>query len=65
MSASAPSEHKTVQARILAYVQEIGWRYVSRTDAEERRGFDSDGVTPEDRVRPASLYLDGYSLNIH
>lgn len=34
-----PSEHKTVQARILAYAQEIGWRYVSRAEAETRRGF--------------------------
>ena len=34
-----PSEHKTVQSRILAYAQEIGWRYVSRAEAERRRGF--------------------------
>ena len=26
----APGEHKTVQARILAYAQEIGWRCVLR-----------------------------------
>ena len=52
-----PSEHKTVQSRILAYAQEIGWRYVSRAEAETRRGFDSDGATPEDRARPASLYF--------
>lgn len=31
-------EHKTVQARILAYAQEIGWSLVSREEAEERRG---------------------------
>ncbi len=42
----APGEHKTVQARILAYAQEIGWGYVSRADAEARRGFDPDGATP-------------------
>ncbi len=29
-----PNEHKTVQARILVYAQEIGWRCVS---ARERR----------------------------
>ncbi|KAF0192312.1 MAG: type I restriction enzyme R subunit [Gammaproteobacteria bacterium] len=52
-----PGEHKTVQARILAYAQEIGWCYVSRAEAERRRGFDLDGATPEDRVRPASLYF--------
>ncbi len=53
----SPGEHKTVQARILAYAQEIGWRYVSRRDAEARRGFDPDGATPEDRARSASLYF--------
>ena len=52
-----PTEHKTVQARILAYAQEIGWTYVSRAEAEVRRGFDPDGVTPEDRARTASLYF--------
>ena len=34
-----PSEHKTVQSRILAYAQEIGWTYVPREEAERRRGF--------------------------
>ena len=53
----APTEHKTVQARILAYAQEIGWGYVSRAEAEARRGFDPDGATPEDRARTASLYF--------
>jgi len=52
-----PGEHKTVQARILAYAQEIGWRLVSRAEAEKRRGFDPDGATPEERARPASLYF--------
>ena len=44
----APGEHKTVQARILAYAQEIGWRYVSRAEAEARRGLDPDTATPEE-----------------
>ena len=56
---SKPSEHKTVQARILAYAQEIGWRYVSRAEAEARRGFDPDAVTPEERARKASLFFGG------
>jgi type I restriction enzyme R subunit len=56
---AVPSEHKTVQARILAYSQEIGWTYVSRSEAETRRGFDPDGTTPEDRARTASLYFGG------
>jgi len=53
----APTEHKTVQARILGYAQEIGWTYVPRAEAEARRGFDPDGATPEDRARTASLYF--------
>src|SRR6266568_263543 len=52
-----PGEHKTVQARILEYAQEIGWKFVSRAEAEARRGFDPDGGTPEDRARTASLYF--------
>jgi len=53
----APGEHKTVQARILHYAQEIGWRFVPRAEAEARRGFDPDGATGEDRAQPASLYF--------
>jgi type I restriction enzyme R subunit len=52
-----PTEHKTVQARILKYAREIGWTYVPRAEAEARRGFDANGATPEDRARPASLYF--------
>jgi type I restriction enzyme R subunit len=54
---AAPSEHKTVQARILQYAQEIGWRFVSRAKAEQRRGFDAGGSTPQERARGASLYF--------
>src|SRR6266403_388914 len=52
-----PGEHKTVQARILQYAREIGWTYVPRSEAEKRRSFDSDAVTPEDRARPASPFF--------
>jgi type I restriction enzyme R subunit len=52
-----PGEHKTVQTRILQYAQEIGWTYVSRAEAEKRRRFDADGITAEDRARPASPYF--------
>lgn len=31
---AVPTEHKTVQSRILAYAQEIGWCYLSRAEAE-------------------------------
>ncbi len=59
MTASSPypTEHKTVQARILHYAQEIGWRFVPQAEAESRRGFDPDGAIPEDHARPASLYF--------
>lgn len=53
----APGEHKTVQARILRYAQEIGWNFVPRAEAEAWRGFDPDAPTPEDRARTASLYF--------
>ncbi len=43
-----PTEQKTVQSRILAYAQEIGWTYVPREEAERRRGFDPGGITSED-----------------
>jgi len=33
-----PGEHKTVQSRILAYAQAIGWTFVPREEAEQRRG---------------------------
>ena len=54
---TAPGEHKTVQARILAYAQEIGWRYIPRAEAEARRAFDPDAATLEERARKASLYF--------
>ena len=38
-----PTEHKTVQARILKYAQEIGWKFVLRAEAEGRgRGHNVD-----------------------
>jgi type I restriction enzyme R subunit len=52
-----PGEHKTVQARILKYAQEIGWTCVPRAEAEARRGFDPAGATPEERARKASLFF--------
>lgn len=42
---SKPGEHKTVQARILAYAQEVGWTIVSREEAEERRGLKERGLS--------------------
>ena len=34
-----PTEHKTVQDRILAYAEAIGWAFVSQKEAEKRRGI--------------------------
>jgi type I restriction enzyme R subunit len=53
----APGEYKTVQARILAYAQEIGWSFVPRDEAERRRGFDPAGASPEERARKATLFF--------
>ena len=52
-----PSEHKTVQARILAYAREIGWTVVSREEAERRRGFDAE-VPPAERAKNRTLFFD-------
>jgi type I restriction enzyme R subunit len=46
-----PGEHKTVQARIFQYSQEIGWTFVSRLEAERRRGVKGN-------EKPVSLYFD-------
>ena len=54
----APTEHKTVQARILAYAQEIGWTFVPQAEAEARRGFQAEGLTPAERSRGASLFFN-------
>lgn len=54
---TTPGEHKTVQARILEYAEDIGWTFVSREQAEQRRGFDPD-LPPADRARNRSLFFD-------
>jgi type I restriction enzyme R subunit len=52
-----PSEHKSVQARILEYAKDIGWTYVSRDDAEQRRGFDPE-VPAAERAKNRSMFFD-------
>jgi type I restriction enzyme R subunit len=52
-----PGEHKTVQSRILGYAEANGWTFVSREEAEHRRGFDPD-VPPADRAKNRSLFFD-------
>lgn len=52
-----PTEHKSVQQRILDYAQEIGWVFVPQPEAEKRRGFDPQGISPKDRAKTASLFF--------
>ena len=52
-----PSEHKTVQARILKYAENIGWKFVPREEAEQRRGFDLD-LPLKNRAKGRSLFFD-------
>lgn len=52
-----PTEHKSVQARILKYAEEIGWTYVSQGDAETRRGFDPTGASPREKAKNASRFF--------
>jgi len=56
-----PGESKTVQSRILAYAQAIGWTIVSREEAEQRRGFEpqmtqmsTDEKTHKTNLRPSA-----------
>jgi type I restriction enzyme, R subunit len=53
-----PGEHKTVQARILEYAQEIGWTFALRAEAEIRRGFDPAAPNPAAAAHGASLYFE-------
>lgn len=53
-----PTEHKTVQARILQYAQDIGWSFVSQSQAEEMRNFAAGGHDIKERCRTASLYFE-------
>jgi len=57
MIMTKPGEHKTVQARILEYADAIGWSFVSREQAEQRRGFDPN-TPPKDRAKNRSLFFD-------
>ena len=56
-----PGEHKTVQARILEYAEVVGWTFVSREAAEQRRGFDPE-VPLADRAKNRSLFFDDLLL---
>jgi type I restriction enzyme R subunit len=53
---ATPGEHKTVQSRILAYAEAIGWTVVPRAQAEHRRGF-APTSSPADPANGSSLYF--------
>jgi type I restriction enzyme, R subunit len=58
-----PTEYKTVQSRIVAYAEEIGWSYVPRDEAERRRGFGPHpGPLPADGAREISERAQKASL---
>ncbi|NLN96175.1 MAG: HsdR family type I site-specific deoxyribonuclease [Bacteroidales bacterium] len=52
-----PTEHKSVQTRILKYASEIGWTFVSQNEAESRRGFDILAESPRERASNASRFF--------
>ena len=52
-----PTEHKSVQARILKYASEIGWTIVSQGEAESRRNFDTSAASPREKAKNASRFL--------
>ncbi len=52
-----PTEHKSVQSRILKYANEIGWTIVSQGEAESRRGFDTSAASPREKAKNASRFF--------
>lgn len=52
-----PTEHKSVQARILKYANEIGWTIISQGEAESRRGFDTSAASPREKAKNASRFF--------
>ncbi len=59
---STAGEHRTVQARILAYAETIGWTFVSREEAERRRGFEPPSPSGLRRSGPDAAKATGGSL---
>ena len=53
-----PGEHKTVQSRILAYAEAIGWSVVPRPQAEQRRGFAPTSSPIESATRTVLYFAD-------
>ncbi|MHB1092802.1 MAG: hypothetical protein ACYCZE_07940 [Thiobacillus sp.] len=56
----APSEHKTVQARIVEYAEAIDWTFVPCEEIEHWRGFDP-AVPPADATPKRKAPCSGTS----
>ncbi len=52
-----PTEHKSVQSRILKYANDNGWTIVSQSEAESRRGFDTSATSPREKAKNASRFF--------
>lgn len=55
---SRPTEHKSVQSRIIKYAEEIGWTFVPQPKAEQLRGFDAKGLSQKEKAKGASRFFD-------
>jgi len=53
-----PSEHKSVQYPTTVYATQIGWTFVSQSEAETLRKFDKQAPTPKEQARKASYFFD-------
>ena len=58
-----PTEHKSVQARILKYAAEIGWAIVSQGEAESRRCFDTSSTSSREKAKNASRFFSETERN--
>lgn len=54
---ATPTEHKSVQARIIKYACEIGWNFVPHSEAETRRGFYHTAASPREKAKTASRFF--------
>ncbi len=54
---ATPSEHKSVQARIIKYANDIGWTIVKQAEAESRRSFDTSAASPREEAKNASRFF--------
>ncbi len=52
-----PTEHKSVQDRILKYANDIGWSIVSQGEAERRRGFEAAVSSQREKAKNASRFF--------